>query len=107
MEYPKELKEAFSANPQGSISEAYAALCSHQKETDLDGNSISWEEICARYVRYIKFCDAQNTEAKYRKHMANWINEKQFINNYDIQDSKRSRLVVKWLKGILKMFMSW
>ena len=107
MKYPPELVEAFNSNPQGSIDDAYDELCGHQKEEDIEGNPISWKEILKIYVKYIKFCDAQGIEGRYRKYLSNWIRDKGFLSSYDIQDSKRSRLVSKWLKGILKLFMSW
>jgi len=104
MKIPKELIEAHKANPQGSIEDAYGELCNLQNETDLDGNPLPWTKILLKYIDYIKFCDAQNIEPKYRKQLKNWLHEKQFYNSYSIKGTKRSRIVSRWIKGILKFF---
>jgi len=106
-EYPKAFKEAYQMNAQGSISEAYYEICQHQDATDMNDQPLGWQGICKRYKQYIKFCDSQNTEPKYRKHMANWIREKQYLNDYKVKGTKRSRVIQSWLKGLIKLFASW
>ena len=106
-EYPKELIEAQQLSSGGSISEAYAELIRNQQVPDTSGKPIGWPAILEKYHKYIKFCDSQNVEPKYRKHLSNWIKEKLFLNSYDVKGTKRSRVVQSWLKGLIKLFASW